>query len=319
MMKAVFLDFETLSRDDIDVTPILRAGVEVELFGVTAEDELENRVAEANIVIVNKVRLGPVQMDAAPGLRLVCLAATGTNNVDLPAAQTRQIGVCNIVAYCTQSVVQHVFAAILNLTHRLNEYQALLHSGAWKESPQFCLLDYPIRELSGLTMGIVGLGELGSAVARMAEAFGMRVVVANRPGAETSGEGRLPLDEVLREADVVSLHCPLTDQTHGLIGDRELSLMKPDALLINTARGALVDSGALAKALREGRIGGAGIDVLAQEPPVDGDALLDPALPNLIVTPHIAWAALEARQRAVDEIAANIASFMSGGSRHRVV
>ena len=318
-MKAVFLDFETLSRDDIDVTPILRAGVEVELFGVTAEDELENRVAEANIVIVNKVRLGPVQMEAARGLRLVCLAARGTNNVDLPAAQTRHIGVCNIVAYCTQSVVQHVFAAILNLTHRLNEYQALLHSGAWKESPQFCLLDYPIRELSGLTMGIVGLGELGSAVARMAEAFGMRVVVANRPGAETSGEGRLPLDEVLREADVVSLHCPLTDQTLGLIGDRELSLMKPDALLINTARGALVDSGALAKALREGRIGGAGIDVLAQEPPVDGDALLDPALPNLIVTPHIAWAALEARQRAVDEIAANIASFMSGGSRHPVV
>jgi glycerate dehydrogenase len=318
-MKAVFLDYETLSRDDIDVTPILRAGVEVELFGVTAEDELETRIADANIVIVNKVRLGPVQMDAAPGLRLVCLAATGTNNVDLDAAQTRQIGVCNIVAYCTQSVVQHVFAAILNLTHRLNEYQALLHSGAWKDSPQFCMLDYPIRELSGLTIGIVGLGELGSAVARVAEAFGMRVVVANRPGTETPGEGRLALDEVLRQADVVSLHCPLTDQTHGLIGDRELSLMKPDALLINTARGALVDSGALARALSEGRIGGAGIDVLAQEPPVDGDALLDPGLPNLIVTPHIAWAAREARQRAVDEIAANIASFMSGGSRQRVV
>ena len=318
-MKAVFLDYETLSRDDIDVTPILRAGVEVELFGVTAEDELETRIADANIVIVNKVRLGPVQMDAAPGLRLVCLAATGTNNVDLDAAQARQIGVCNIVAYCTQSVVQHVFAAILNLTHRLNEYQALLHSGAWKDSPQFCMLDYPIRELSGLTIGIVGLGELGRAVARVAEAFGMRVVVANRPGTEPSGEGRLPLDDVLREADVVSLHCPLTDQTLGLIGDRELSLMKPEALLINTARGGLVDSGALAKALREGRIGGAGIDVLAQEPPVDGDALLDPGLPNLIVTPHIAWAAREARQRAVDEIAANIASFLSGGSRRRVV
>lgn len=318
-MKAVFLDYETLSRDDIDVTPILRAGVEVELFGVTAEDELETRIADANIVIVNKVRLGPVQMDAAPGLRLVCLAATGTNNVDLDAAQARQIGVCNIVAYCTQSVVQHVFAAILNLTHRLNEYQALLHSGAWKDSPQFCMLDYPIRELSGLTIGIVGLGELGSAVARVAESFGMRVVVANRPGTEPPGEGRLPLDDVLREADVVSLHCPLTDQTLGLIGDRELSLMKPDALLINTARGGLVDSGALASALREGRIGGAGIDVLAQEPPVDGDALLDPGLPNLIVTPHIAWAAREARQRAVDEIAANIVSFLSGGSRRRVV
>jgi glycerate dehydrogenase len=319
MMKAVFLDYETLSRDDIDVTPILRAGVEVELFGVTAEDELETRIADANIVIVNKVRLGPVQMDAAPGLRLVCLAATGTNNVDLDAAQARQIGVCNIMAYCTQSVVQHVFAAILNLTHRLNEYQALLHSGAWKDSPQFCMLDYPIRELSGLTIGIVGLGELGSAVARVAEAFGMRVVVANRPGTEPSGEGRLPLDDVLREADIVSLHCPLTDQTLGLIGDRELSLMKPDALLINTARGGLVDSGALARALLEGRIGGAGIDVLAQEPPVDGDALLDPGLPNLIVTPHIAWAAREARQRAVDEIAANIVSFLSGGSRRRVV
>lgn len=318
-MKAVFLDYETLSRDDIDVTAISRAGVELELFGVTLAEQLPERIADADIAIINKLRLGPEQLDAAPRLRLVCLAATGTNNVDLEAAQERGIGVCNIVAYCTQSVVQHVFAAILNLTHRLNDYQALLQSGAWKDSPQFCMLDYPIRELSGLTIGIVGLGELGGAVATVARAFGMRVVVANRPGAGSLAMGRLPLDDLLRESDIVSLHCPLTEQTEGLIGSRELSLMKNDALLINTARGALIDSQALAEALREGKIGGAGIDVLAEEPPVSGDALLDPDIPNLVVTPHIAWAAREARQRAVDQIAENIASFMEGGRRRRVI
>lgn len=318
-MKAVFLDYETLSRDDIDVTAISHAGVELELFGVTPAEHLPGRIADADIAIINKLRLGPEQLDAAPQLRLVCLAATGTNNVDLEAAQERGVGVCNIVAYCTQSVVQHVFAAILNLTHRLNDYQALLQSGAWKDSPQFCMLDYPIRELSGLTMGIVGLGELGGAVATVARAFGMRVVVANRPGAESLATGRLPLDDLLRESDIVSLHCPLTEQTEGLIGNRELSLMKRDALLINTARGALIDSQALAEALREGKIGGAGIDVLAEEPPVSGDALLDPDIPNLVVTPHIAWAAREARQRAVDQIAENIASFMEGGRRRRVI
>lgn len=318
-MKAVFLDYETLSRDDIDVTAISRAGVELELFGVTSDAQLPQRIADADIAIINKLRLGPDQLDTAPRLRLVCLAATGTNNVDLDAAKARGIGVCNIVAYCTQSVVQHVFAVILNLTHRLGDYQALLQSGAWKDSPQFCMLDFPIRELSGLTMGIVGLGELGGAVAKVAEAFGMRVVVANRPGVRTLEPGRLPLDEVLRESDIVSLHCPLTEQTQGLIGNRELSLMKRDALLINTARGALIDSEALAGALREGRIGGAGIDVLAEEPPANGDALLDPDIPNLIVTPHIAWAAQEARQRAVDQIAANIASFMEGGRHRRVI
>ena len=319
-MKAVFLDYETLSREgDVDVTRIRDAGVELELFGVTSADRLPERIADAQIVIVNKICLGPEEFDAAPGLRLVCLAATGTNNVDLEAAQAREIGVCNIVAYCTQSVVQHVFAAILTLTHRLGDYQGLLQSGAWKDSPQFCMLDYPIRELSGLTMGIVGLGELGGAVAKVAEAFGMHVVVANRPGAGELAAGRLPLEKVLSQSDILSLHCPLTEHTRGLIGEHELSLMKPDALLINTARGALVDSDALASALRAGRIGGAGIDVLAEEPPVNGDPLLDPDIPNLILTPHIAWAAREARQRAVDQIAANIDSFVHGGRRRRVV
>lgn len=319
-MKAVFLDYDTLSRDgDVDVTPIRQTGAELELFGVTAEDELAGRIADAQIVIVNKLRLGQAELHNAPRLRLVCLAATGTNNVDLEAAEAREVGVCNIVAYCTQSVVQHVFAAILTLTHRLGDYQALLHSGAWKDSPQFCMLDFPIRELAGLTIGIVGLGELGGAVARVAEAFGMRVIVANRPGTAGLADGRLPLDDVFAQADVLSLHCPLTEHTLGLVGERELALMKPDAILINTARGALIDSKALAAALRDGRIGGAGIDVLAEEPPIHGDALLDPDIPNLIVTPHIAWAAREARQRAVDEIAANIDSFIRGGRRRRVV
>jgi glycerate dehydrogenase len=173
--------------------------------------------------------------------------------------------------------------------------------------------------LSGKTLGIVGLGELGRAVARVAEAFGMRVRVARRPGGPDDGDpARVPLQQLLAEADVISLHCPLTDATRGLIGAAQLALMKPDALLINTARGALVDSAALAAALRTGRIGGAGIDVLPEEPPVKGDPLLDPTIPNLIVTPHIAWAAREARQRAVDEIAANIRSFLNGGRRGRV-
>jgi len=324
-MRTVFLDFDTVSHDDVRADALHMDGLDLELHGVTPPSVLHQRIRDANIVIVNKVRLDRDALAAAPGLQLVCLAATGTNNVDIDAARDRGVGVCNIERYCTASVGQHVFAVILALTHHLQAYQRLLHEGAWRASPQFCLLDFPIRELAGKVMGIVGYGELGSAVARLAGAFGMRVLVAQRPGLDAptaaatgSGSDRVPLRDLLRQADVVSLHCPLTESTRGMIGAAELDEMKRDALLINTARGALVDSFALAAALSAGEIGGAGIDVLPEEPPVSGDPLLDPGIPNLIITPHIAWAAREARQRAVDEIAANIRSFIDGGRRGRV-
>ncbi|HUG98814.1 MAG TPA: D-2-hydroxyacid dehydrogenase [Gammaproteobacteria bacterium] len=320
-MRAVFPDFATVSRDDIDLATLEATGVGLSLYGVTTAEELPARLAPAEILITNKIRIGAAELGAAPRLRLICLSATGVNNVDLEAAEARGIGVCNITAYCTVSVVQHVYALVLALTHHLAGYQGLLQQGAWKDSPQFCLLDYPIRELAGRKLGIVGFGELGRGVARAAPAFGLEVLVSERPGAPPGPPqgGRLPFERLLAEADILSLHCPLTDATRGLIDAAALARMKPDALLINTARGALVDSAALAAALRDGRIAGAGIDVLPQEPPVDGDPLLDAAIPNLIITPHVAWAAREARQRAVDEIAANIRSFLAGGRRGRVL
>lgn len=317
-MKTVFLDFDTVSNGDVDPSSLADIVASLTLHGVTPPESVHERISGAEIVITNKLRLDRSALEAAPDLKLVCLVATGTNNVDLEAAADLGVGVCNIVAYCTASVVQHVFAMILTLTHHLGDYHRVLHEGAWRNSPQFCLLGFPIRELRGKTFGLVGLGELGSAAARLAEALGMEVIVANRPGGE-GREGRVPLDQLLRDSDVISLHCPLTEATEGLIGADEIRLMKPDALLINTARGALVDSSALADALCDGRIGGAGIDVLAEEPPLHGDPLIDREIPNLIVTPHIAWAAVEARQRAVDEVAANVRSFIDGGNRGRVV
>jgi len=325
-MRTIFLDFDTVSHDDVCADALRIDGIELELHAVTQPSMLHQRMREANIVIVNKVRLDRQALAAARGLKLVCLAATGTNNVDIDAAREQGVAVCNIERYCTASVGQHVFAVILALTHHLHDYQRLLHEGGWRNSPQFCLLDFPIRELAGKTMGIVGHGELGSAVARLAAAFGMRVLVAQRPGLgnapaaeqNDSSPARVPLAEMLQRSDIVSLHCPLTETSRGLLGAAEFAAMKSDALLINTARGGLVDSAALAAALRTGEIGGAGIDVLPQEPPVNGDPLLDPDVPNLIITPHIAWAAQEARQRAVNEIAANIRSFIGGGRRGRV-
>ena len=323
-IKTVFPDFATVSRGDLKLAALQQPALDLHLYDTTRPDELPGRIAEAGILVTNKLRIGAAELATAPRLKLVCLAATGVNNVDLEAARERGIGVCNITAYCTASVVQHTYALILALTHHLGGYQRLLQEGAWRDSPQFCLLDYPIRELAGRTLGIVGYGELGRGVARAAPAFGLEVLVSERPGGTGDGPRpaaarRLPFEAVLEQADILSLHCPLTAATRGLIDGAALARMKPDALLINTARGALVDSAALAAALRAGSIGGAGIDVLPQEPPVDGDPLLDPAIPNLIVTPHVAWAARESRQRALDEIAANIRSFLEGGRRGRVI
>ncbi len=317
-MKAVFLDYATVSFDgDLDPAALQRALPGIDVRDHTTQDQVADVIAGAEAVLMNKLRLTREIMERTPTLRLIAVAATGTNNIDLAAARERGIAVCNLRDYCTASVVQHVFGVLLLLTHKLREYDQRVRSGAWQRGEQFCLLDFPIRELTGRSFGIVGFGTLGKGVARVARTFGMNVVVANRPGGERE-PGRVDLEELLGRADVLSLHCPLTPATEGMIGAAELARMKPDAVLINTARGALVDAGALADALRGHRLGGAAIDVLAQEPPVEGSPLLAADIPNLIVTPHIAWGAREARQRCLDEMAANVEDFLRGGRRGRV-
>jgi len=317
-MRAIFLDFATVSfHGDLDPATLRRALPALELRDHTKQQDVAARVAGCECVLVNKLRITRRTIESSPGLRLIVLAATGTNNVDLDAARERGVAVCNLRDYCTASVVQHVFGVLLLLTHKLREYDALVRSGAWQRGEQFCLLDYPIRELVGRNLGIVGYGTLGRGVGVVAWAFGMNVLVANRPGGVRQ-PGRLDLDDLLPQVDVLSLHCPLSPATQGMIGAAQLARMKPDAVLINTARGALVDAAALSDALRAGRLGGAAIDVLAEEPPVDGNPLLASDIPNLIVTPHIAWAAREARQRCIDEMAANVEDFLRGGHRGRV-
>jgi glycerate dehydrogenase len=328
-LRAVFLDFGTVSHDDLDTASLERVLPGITLYPASGDAEVDERIAGCEFILTNKLNITRARMRAVPGLRFIGLTATGTNNIDLEAAKELGIAVCNIRDYCTVSLVQHVLGVMLLLTHRFREYGKAAVDGTWSRSGQFTVAAAPIRELSGRVLGIVGYGNLGKAVAKAArDGLGMRVLVAERPGTKPGREAdgpagigpvRCTLDELLRTADVLSLHCPLTPATTGLIGSRELSLMKPDALLINTARGALVDLEALVAALKGGDLGGAAIDVLPQEPPADGSPLFEPGIPNLIVTPHIAWAAFEARQRAVDELALNVEDFLRGGRRGRVV
>jgi glycerate dehydrogenase len=316
-MKAAFLDYDTVSHGDLDTSAMSAAAGDLTLY---ESDDAKNaeRMHDADIVLLNRVELSRELLQGAPQLKLIAVAGTGTNNIDIAAARELGIAVCNVHGYCTSSVVQHVWALILSLNQHVSEYARMAADGSWTQDEARMVLSHPIRELDGRVFGVIGWGELGRGAARAAEAFGMRVVVANRRG-DGPKAGRVELNELLAMADIVSLHCPLNDSTRGLIGARELELMRPDALLINTARGALVDGGALAAALKAGRLGGAGVDVLPQEPPPPGDPLLDPDIPNLILTPHVAWAAQESRQRCLDEMAANIREFLAGGRRSRVV
>ncbi|MBT8084998.1 MAG: D-2-hydroxyacid dehydrogenase [Woeseia sp.] len=317
-MKAVFLDFATVGADELDLAPLYAALPTLELFESTAADQVVERIAASEVVLLNKVRLDRRTLQAAPELGFIGLTATGVDNVDLECARERGIAVCNVRGYCTQSVVEHVFGVLLNLTHNLARFQELVRAGAWSRSDEFCLLNYPIRELSAMTLGIVGHGELGSAVAQCAKYFGMRVLIAERPGATQQETGRVPLGELLSRVDVLSLHCPLTPATRNLIGQQELKRMKDSALLINTARGGLVDSTALVAALNEGKLAGAAIDVLPEEPPVQGDPLLECDHPNLIVTPHIAWGTVEARQAALSQLAEAVTAFQQGERMNRL-
>lgn len=318
ILRGVFLDLDTLDCGDIDLDPLREVLDEFTPRGATPADAMAEQLAAAEVAISNKMKFNAALLARLDRLKLICLAATGTDNVDCAAAAERGIAVANIKGYCTAAVAQHVFALTLALTVRLGEYRALVRSGAWQKSGQFNLLNFPIRELAGKTFGVIGYGKLGRAAARIATAFDMRVLIAERRS-QPPREGRVSFEDVLAEADVLSLHSPLTAETRNLIGAAELAQMKPDAILINTARGAIIDSRALAAALTAGRLGGAGIDVLPAEPPPLDDPLLALDLPNLIVTPHVAWAAREARQRAIDEIALNIAAFRKGADRNRVV
>lgn len=315
-MQGVFLDRGSLGDDGVDFSAFHRCLPQWEYHTGTLPVEVATRIAGARVVVTNKVPVDGEAMAGAKHLRLICVTATGTNNIDMDAARRLGITVCNVPGYATPSVVQLVFALVLALYTRVPAYHQAVRDGRWQQSRQFCFLDYPIHELAGKVMGIVGYGELGRAVARVATAFGMEVVIAKRAGTEQPD--RPPLTQLLPRADVLSLHCPLTPETRGLIGEQELALMKPTAVLINTARGGIVDEAALARALSKGIIAGAGVDVLTREPPVDGNPLLAPAVPNLIVTPHIAWASIEARQRLVDEVTRNIRAFVAGQPRNRV-
>jgi len=317
-MKAVLLDWSTMGPD-LDLGGLRKLLPDLEVYDETPTEAVAARIRDAEIVLGNKIRLSDTLFAALPKLRFIGLTATGTDNLDVAAAKRRGIAVCNIRAYCTQSVVEHVFGCLLMLAHNLHRYSRDVRSGAWQRATDFCLITHPIRQLSTMTLGIVGYGELGRGVAGMAAQFGMHVLVAARPGATTIPEGRVGFDELLARSDVISLHCPLNDATRGLFGADEFARMKPGAILINTARGGLVDSAALADALRDGAIAAAAVDVLPKEPPVDGDPLLDYDGDNLLVTPHIAWGTLSARQNAIDELTENVRAFLEGRARNRVV
>jgi glycerate dehydrogenase len=290
-------------------------------YPATTADQVVDRLTGAEIVIVNKVPVLAAALAALPELRLVAVSATGTNCVDLDACRARGIVVSNIRGYAEHTVPEHVLALMLALSRNLVAWRETVQAGRWQQSAQFCLFDHPIRDLHGATLGLIGSGSLGNGVARLAEAFGMRVLRAEHKGATAVRAGYKAFDEVLREADVISLHCPLNDATRGLIGSAELRAMRSSALLINTARGGIVDEAALIVALREGWIAGAGFDVVTVEPPPPDHPMLAPellALPNFLLTPHVAWASRPAMQTLADQLIDNIEAFVAGSPRNRV-
>lgn len=315
-LSTVFLDRATLDLGDLDLSALQAACASFTSYSGTTPAEAAERMVGQQVVITNKVVIDRALMQANPQLKLILIAATGTNNVDLQAARELGIVVCNCQAYGTPAVAQHTLMLMLVLITRFESYRQAVREGAWQRSSQFCLLNYPIGELSGRTLGILGFGELGQAVGRLAEAFGMRVLVGALPGREQPG--RPSVADLLPQVDVLSLHCPLTEQTRDLIGAAQLASMKQGSLLINTGRGGLVNELALADALRSGHLGGAACDVLTVEPPVNGNPLLDATLPNLVITPHSAWGSREARQRIVGQLEANLRSFSSGAPQRQV-
>ena len=287
-------------------------------YGTTEAHETLERIRGADIVITNKVVISSQAFAENPQLKLVAVTATGVNNVDIESAKQNGTAVCNIRAYGNESVAEHAFMMMITLMRNLPAYQRDVAAGLWENSPFFCHLGAPMRDLNGKTLAIFGRGNIGKTLATYAQAFKMNVVFAEHKNAQNVRDGYVSFDEAIRSADVVSLNCPLTPQTANMIGEAELQQMKPGAILINCGRGGLVDEAALVAALKYGQIGGAGFDVLTQEPPRDGNPLLKARLPNLIVTPHIAWASQEAANRLFDILLDNINRFVAGNPQNLV-
>lgn len=314
MERIVFLDRGTLKA-------ALRAPAfahEWHDYAETHTQEVAGRIRDATIVITNKVAVRDAALEEAGELKLIALAATGFDVVDVEACRRRKVSVVNARGYASQSVAEHVFLLMLALRRNLIAYREDVERGLWQKSSQFCVLDHAIVDLHDSTLGIVGYGANGRAVEKIARAFGMCVLISERKDAKSVRVGRTSFEETLRASDVVSLHCPLTPETHHLIGAEELRMMRESALLINCGRGALVNESVLLEGLRAGLIAGAGIDVLSEEPPTKGNPLLEARLPNLIVTPHIAWASTEAMRILADQIIDNLEAFVSGAPQNLI-
>lgn len=314
-LKVVFLD-----RDTIAPQTVLRApgfAHTLETHARTAPDQVVERIADADIVLVNKVRLGAQELAAAPRLKMIALAATGSDNVDLQACNERGIVVSNIRGYAVRTVPEHVFALMFALQRSIVAYRQSVQAGRWQQAAQFCYFDYPVRDLAGSNLGIIGAGALGQAVAQIGRALGMNVRFAAHKGRTDMGALYTPFDTILAESDVITLHCPLTEHTRHLLGEAEFAKMARKPLIINTARGALIDDHALAAALRSGQISGAGIDVTVPEPPPADHPLMQLLdLPNFILTPHVAWASNEAMQTLADQLIDNVEAFVAGRPRN---
>ncbi len=309
--RGVILDLDTFKADELNLDALLSLPVDWQVYGMTTPAELEQRIHGCEVILTNKVVLNRSSIKGASCLEYIGVLATGVNNIDIQTAASSGITYTNVAGYGTPSVVQHTLMLMLNLATNFIGYQKSVGQGGWQAADTFCLLDKPINELADKHLLILGHGELGKAVEKLALAFGMRVTVATRPGRKPTAL-RPAFDEVLAEADFVSLHCLLSGETEGLINEQRLAAMKPTSFLVNTARGALVDESALLDALQRGEIAGAAIDVMVTEPPSKDNELLAAKLPNLIVTPHNAWASIESRQRLLNIAARNLKNWLEG-------
>lgn len=316
-MKAVFLDTDTIGQA-ISLEPLKKLPLKWTFYPSTSPKEINSHIQDATIAVTNKVAFTKETLEKAHSLKLIAVAATGYNIIDIDAARKKGITVCNVPAYSTPIVIQHTWAFLLALFSSLYPYVKATEEGRWQKSPQFCFLDYPIFEIQGKVLGIVGYGHIGKAVAKIATAFGMQVVIAQHSDPAKTIPGALPLKDVLQKSDAITFHTPLNAATKNLITTKELDLMKPSAFLVNVARGGVVNEADLADALKQGKIAGAALDVLSTEPPPKDHPLLQPDVPNLILTPHIAWASVEARGRLLSGIVENISSFLHGNPKNMV-
>lgn len=308
-MKIVILDADTISNGDVSLDPITSLG-DAKVYDLKPAEELPAIVKDAEVLLCNKAEITEQLMDACENLRFVGVFATGYNNIDLAAAKARGITVCNVPGYSTEAVAQHTFALILSLAGSIPQYTASVHAGDWVRSKQFTYFKFPQTSLCGKTLGIFGYGAIGQRVAEIGRAFGMKILVHTRSPHKCPAVETVSAAELFSRADVLTFHCPLNEQNKGIIDKKHLSLMKPSAFLINTARGGLMDEQAVADALHDGTIAGAGIDVVAKEPMLSDNPLL--TAKNCILTPHIAWAPPDVRENLVQLVADNIIAFQNG-------